>query len=167
MGKGQASTGHRSDRQGSRLKHRDRKRRGSRGRQRPRGPVCHAQDSERFLRCIWVWVKSFSESLFFVLFISLFLATPGIHYCKRAFSSCSKRGLLSIATCRLLLAGASLIAEPGCYSTGSRVVAPRLSCPAACGIFPDQGSNLSPLQWQVTSKPLAHQGNPGRVCILS
>ena len=26
-----------------------------------------------------------------------------------------------------------------------------LSCSAACGIFPDQGSNLFPLHWQVDS----------------
>ena len=30
----------------------------------------------------------------------------------------------------------------------------------ACGIFPDQGSNLCPLHWQVDSLPLDHQGNP-------
>ena len=33
----------------------------------------------------------------------------------------------------------------------SVVVALRLSCPVACGIFPDQGSNLCPLHWQVDS----------------
>ena len=31
---------------------------------------------------------------------------------------------------------------------GSVVVAHGLSCPAACGIFPDQGSNLCPLHWE-------------------
>ena len=36
-------------------------------------------------------------------------------------------------------------------STGSVVVAHRLSCFAACGIFPDQGSNLCPLHWQADS----------------
>ena len=35
----------------------------------------------------------------------------------------------------------SIIAAPGLWSTGSIVVAHGLSCPAACGIFPDQGSN--------------------------
>ena len=30
----------------------------------------------------------------------------------------------------------------------------RLSCFVACGIFPDQGLNLYPLQWQVDSYPL-------------
>ena len=34
-----------------------------------------------------------------------------------------------------------------------------LSCSEACGIFLDQGSNLSFLHWQVDSLPLSHQGN--------
>ena len=35
-----------------------------------------------------------------------------------------------------------------------------LSCPEACGIFPDQGSNPRLLHWQVDSKPLDNQGSP-------
>ena len=35
------------------------------------------------------------------------------------------------------------------------------SCSAACGIFPDQGSNPRPLRWQADSQPLRHQGSPG------
>ena len=55
------------------------------------------------------------------------------------------------------------------WSTGSRragsvVVAHGLSCSAACGIFPDQGSNPCVLHWQADSQPLHHQGSP--VCIL-
>ena len=50
-------------------------------------------------------------------------------------------------------------------STGSRrassvVVAHGPSCSAACGIFPDQGSNPCPLHWQADSQPLHHQGSP-------
>ena len=50
-------------------------------------------------------------------------------------------------------------------STGSRracsvVVAHGPSCLAACGIFPDQGSNPCPLHWQADSQPLRHQGSP-------
>ena len=33
-------------------------------------------------------------------------------------------------------------------------------CPSSCGTDPDQGSNLSPLHWQVDSSPLDHQGRP-------
>ena len=43
--------------------------------------------------------------------------------------------------------------------TGSVVVAHGLSCSAACGIFPDQGSNPCPLHWQADSQPLRHQGS--------
>ena len=35
-----------------------------------------------------------------------------------------------------------------------------LSCPVACGIFPEQGSNPCLLDWQVDSLPLSHQGSP-------
>ena len=34
------------------------------------------------------------------------------------------------------------------------------SCPTACGIFPDQGSNLSPLHWHTDPQPLDLQGSP-------
>ena len=37
----------------------------------------------------------------------------------------------------------------------------RLSCSAACGIFPDQELNPCLLHWQVDSLPLSEQGSPG------
>ena len=37
------------------------------------------------------------------------------------------------------------------WLTGSVVVEHRLGCSAACGIFPDQGSNPSHLHWQMNS----------------
>ena len=46
---------------------------------------------------------------------------------------------------------------------GSVVVAHGPSRSAACGIFPDQGSNPCPLHWQADSQPLRHQGSPGKV----
>ena len=62
-------------------------------------------------------------------------------------------------------AGLSLSRPLPLRSTGSRrsgsvVVAHRPSCSAACGIFPDQGSNPCPLHWQADSQPLRHQGSP-------
>ena len=48
----------------------------------------------------------------------------------------------------------------GSRAPGSIVVAHGLSFSAACGIFPDQGSNLCPLHWQVDSLPLSRQGSP-------
>ena len=38
------------------------------------------------------------------------------------------------------------------------------NCSMACGIFPDQGSNLCPLHWQADSQPVHHQGSP--VCFF-
>ena len=55
--------------------------------------------------------------------------------------------------------GSAVVAR-GLQSTGSVVVGHGLSCSAACGIFPDQGSNPCPLHWQVDSQPLRHQGSP-------
>ena len=53
-----------------------------------------------------------------------------------------------------------LLQRTGSRRAGSVVVAQGLSCSAACGIFPDQGSNPCPLHWQAESQPLHHQGNP-------
>ena len=53
-----------------------------------------------------------------------------------------------------------LLQSTGSRRAGSVVVAHGLSCSAACGIFPDQGSNLCPLHWQADSQPLCHQGSP-------
>ena len=47
---------------------------------------------------------------------------------------------------------------------GSVVVAHGPSCSAACGIFPDQGSNSCPPHWQADSQPLRHQGSPKCYC---
>ena len=62
-------------------------------------------------------------------------------------------------------AGLSLSRPLLLWSTGSRcagsvIVAHGPSCSAACGIFPDQGSNPCPLHWKADSQPLRHQGSP-------
>ena len=53
-----------------------------------------------------------------------------------------------------------LLRSTGSRRAGSVVVAHGLSCSAACGILPDQGSNPCPLHWQADSQPLCHQGSP-------
>ena len=72
----------------------------------------------------------------------------------RAFSSQSKWGLLCIAVHGLLIASASLAMEhrpqlqrlQQLQHSGSVVVVQRLSCPLACGIVPDWGSEpMSPV----------------------
>ena len=62
-------------------------------------------------------------------------------------------------------AGLSLSRPLPLRSTGSRragsvVVAHGPSCSAACGIFPDRGTNPCSLHWQADSQPLRHQGSP-------
>ena len=50
---------------------------------------------------------------------------------------------------------------PGLQSTGSVVEVHGLSCSAARGLFPDQGSNPRLLHWQAASLPSSHEGSPG------
>ena len=69
-----------------------------------------------------------------------------------------RRGYSLVAVLRLLIEVASLVAVHG-HMWASVVVAHRLSCPLACGIFPDQGLNMCPLHWQADSYPLYHQGS--------
>ena len=57
-------------------------------------------------------------------------------------------------------AWASVVVARELQSTGSIVVVPRFRCSEACGVLPDQGSNLCPLHWQADSYPLCHQGSP-------
>ena len=59
----------------------------------------------------------------------------------------------------------SVAVAPGLWIRGSTVVAQGLSCSAACGIFPDQGSNLCLLHWQA-NLPQSHQGSPWKKLFL-
>ena len=73
----------------------------------------------------------------------VFLAALVLHFCAWAFSSCSKQGLQG--------------------AQASVVVVHRLNCLTTCGIFPDQGWNPCPLNWQEDSLPLDHQGSPDSI----
>ena len=85
----------------------------------------------------------------------------GLRFCARAFSSCcGKRGHSSSRCAGLSLSWPLPLRSTGSRRAGSVVVAHGLSCSAACGILPDQGSNPCPLHWQADSQPLRHQGNP-------
>ena len=89
------------------------------------------------------------------------MAVLGLRFCARAFCSSGKRGPLFIA-----VHGPLLLRSTGSRCAGSVIVAHGPSCSAACGIFPDQGSNPCPLHWQASSQPLRHQGSPTRVVVL-
>ena len=106
---------------------------------------------------------------FLILFIYLFMAVLGLRFCARAFSSYSKWGPVFIAVRGPLspLSRPLLLRSTGSRRAGSVIVVHGPSCSAACGIFPDQGSNPCPLHWQADSQPLRHQGSPTAICILT
>ena len=74
-------------------------------------------------------------------------------------------GHSSLRCAGLSLSRPLLLWSTGSKRAGSVIVAHGPSCSAACGIFPDQGSNPCPLHWQADSQPLRHQGNPVAIII--
>ena len=79
----------------------------------------------------------------------------------RGFSLVAASGDHSSSRCAgLSLSRPLLLRSTGSRRAGSVVVAHGLSCSAACGILPDQGSNPCPQHWQADSQPLRHQGSP-------
>ena len=96
------------------------------------------------------------------LFIYIYFWLCWVFVSVRGLSPVAASGGHSSSRC----AGLSLLRPLLLRSTGSRragsvVVAHGLSCSAARGILPDQGSNPCPLHWQADSQPLRHQGSPG------
>ena len=95
------------------------------------------------------------------LFIIIIFWLCWVFVSVRGLSLAAASGGHSSSRC----AGLSLSQPLLLWSTGSRragsvVVAHGPSCSTACGILPDQGSNLCPLHWQADSQPLRHQGSP-------
>ena len=94
--------------------------------------------------------------------LSLVAASGGYSSCSARASHCS-----GFSCCRAQAVGvrasvvaahgpqraqASVVVARGLSSCGTQALEHRLSsCPAACGIFPDQGSNLCSLHWQADS----------------
>ena len=90
---------------------------------------------------------------------------------------CSERvfhcGGFSRCGARALGTRASVVVARGLSSCGFPALEHRLSscvhglsCSAACGIFPDQGSNPCPLHWQVDFQPLCHKGSPDHMVFI-
>ena len=90
-------------------------------------------------------------------FFNLFMVVLGLRFCARALSSC---GHSSSQCTGLSLSWPLLLRSTGSRRAGSVIMAHGPSCSAACGIFPDQGSNPCTLHWQADSQPLRHQGSP-------
>ena len=98
------------------------------------------------------------KCIYLLLFLKIYviLAVLSLHCCKRTFSSCGEWGPLFVGAVELLTAVASFMVEHQVGTRASAVVAQGLSCSAARGIFPDQGSNSCPLCRQVDSQSLDH-----------
>ena len=104
----------------------------------------------------------------------MFLAVLGLHCYARAFSSCSKRGLLlwcaDLSLRRLLLVQSVSARVRGAQQLphmGSVVVARRLQSTGSVAVVhwtPDQGLNWCLLHCKVDSQPLGH-GNPYHVIL--
>ena len=96
-------------------------------------------------------------SNFAVLLIFLFLlkklvwGLQWVFFVARRIPLVVASGGYSLVVGRGLLVVAASLVQNGLQSTGEIVVVHRLSCSAACGIFPDQGLHICPLHWQVDS----------------
>ena len=98
-------------------------------------------------------------TLFIYLFIYLRLCW--VFVSVRGLSLVAASGGHSSSRCTgLSLSRPLLLWSTGSRHAGSAIVAHGPSRSAACGIFPDQGSNPCALHWQADSQPLRHQGSP-------
>ena len=105
----------------------------------------------------------------YFFFLSFFFFNLFIYYLWLCWVFVSVRGLSLVAAsgghsssrrAGLSLSRPLLLRSTGSRCAGSVIVAHGLSCSAAYGIFPDQGSNPCPLHWQADSQPLRHQESP-------
>ena len=115
----------------------------------------------------WILLANFCWCLiYFRFFINFFLIFIYFWLCwvfvsVWGFSLVAASGGHSSSRCAgLSLSRPLLLWSTGSRRAGSAAVAHGPSCSAACGIFPDQGSNPCPLHWQADSQPLRHQGSP-------
>ena len=105
------------------------------------------------------FVFCFLKILFIYLFIYLWLCW--VFVSVRGLSLIAASGGHSSSWCAgLSLLRPLLVRSTGSRRAGSAIVAHGPSRSAACGIFPEQGSNPCPLHWQADSQPLHHQGSP-------
>ena len=107
-----------------------------------------------------VWISSCLAGILFFFLIYIWLCWVSVSV--RGLSLVAASGGHSSSWCAdLSLSRPLLLRSTSSRCAGSVVVAHGSSCSAACGIFPDQGSNPCPLHWQADSQPLRHQGSPG------
>ena len=105
--------------------------------------------------------KLLAPLIIIYLFIYLFIWLCWVFVSVRGLSLVAASGGHSSSRCAgLSLSQPLLLRSTGSRRAGSVAVARGPSRSAACGIFPDQGSNPCPLHWQADSQPLRHQGSP-------
>ena len=114
----------------------------------------------------WVSGKKFFLFFFFLIFFFTYLQLCWVFISVQGLSLVvASRGQSSSWCAGLSLSRPLLLRSTGSRHAGSVIVAHGPSCSAACGIFPDQGSNPCPLHRQADSQPLRHQGSPEEVFI--
>ena len=105
--------------------------------------------------------------LFFFNFYFIYLWLCWVFVSVRGLSLVVASGGHPSSRCAgLSLSRPLFLRSTGSRRAGSVIVAHGPSCSAACGIFPDQGSNPHPLHRQADSQPLRHQGSPKRVFFI-
>ena len=121
-----------------------------------------------FCKCVYVCV---CVCVYIYIYIN-FSGCAGSTLQYRLFSHCGEWELLSSCGAQASHCGGfsccdrapgrvgSVAVAPGLQGTGSVAVVPRLSCSAACGIFP--GSIPCLLHWQQDSVSLSHPGKKPR-----
>ena len=117
---------------------------------------------------IYIYFKILFIYLFIYLFILFYLWMCWVFVSVQGLSLVAASGGHSSSQCAgLSLSRPLLLQRTGSRHAGSATVAHGPSRSAACGIFPDQGSNPCPLHWQADSQPLCHQGSPKAISLKS
>ena len=108
------------------------------------------------LRCSVIFLFCFV----FKFYLFIYFGLCWVFVSMRGLPLVAASGGHSSSRCAgLSLSRPLLLRSTGSRHAGSVVVAHGPSRSAACGIFPDQGSNPCPLHWQADSQPLCHQGS--------
>ena len=119
----------------------------------------------KFVFVFILFLYFFNKIYLFIIIIIIFLLC-WVFISVRGLSLVAASGVHSSSRCAgLSLSRPLLLRSTGSRRAGSVVVAHGPGCSAACGIFPDQGSNPCPLHWQADSQPLRHQGSPKGVLL--
>ena len=111
---------------------------------------------------VYIFIINLNEFFFFsFIYLFIYFWLSWVFVSVRGLSLVAVSGGHSSSQCAgLSLSRPLLLRSTGSRHAGSVAVAHGPSRSAACGIFPDQGSNPCPLHWQADSQPLRHQGSP-------